>query len=254
MSDTPNRHQTDDPDSGAHEPALDNVVISDELKRLRERLGISQIELGRRVNRSRSVISNAESGREFSRFLLDELRKLDAQFSEATASYSSDKWKPNSAQGEDDNDAIDEMFLLRSASVAAVSGDWFALWETTVNMSEVLNVESIEINALSRNRIQISNKAISEDNEEGGYLWTSECRFFDNQYLLGTYIALDKATRSKGSLQLALHRSGKYIEGQWIGCNYDFEFANGLVVMARDPDHLRGRMEIHRNSMKNQLS
>jgi hypothetical protein len=145
------------------------------------------------------------------------------------------------------------MFLARSASVAAISGEWFALWQTTVDGEEVMNVEEISIDGLRRNRIRISNRSVSPENAQGGYLWTSECRYFDNQYILGTYIAVEKSVRSKGVLQLSLHRSGKFLEGQWAGCNYDFDYAHGLVVMARQVSDLEPRMARHRTNIRNPL-
>ena len=85
----------------------------------------------------------------------------------------------------------------------------------------------------------------SRENPKGGYLWRARCHLHDNQFILGTYVALDPLNRSKGTLYLVIHRSGSFMLGHWVGCNYDSDWAHGLVAIGRDAEQLPALLREH---------
>lgn len=56
---------------------------------------------------------------------------------------------------------------------------------------------------------------------------------------MGTYQALDPNHRQRGVLFYNLHRSGQFMVGRWVGCNYDSDLFDGLTVLARDREEVR---------------
>jgi hypothetical protein len=56
----------------------------------------------------------------------------------------------------------------------------------------------------------------------------------DNQILMGTYVADEGTTCSKGTMIFQLHPHGMNMTGRWLGLSYDGPFVTGWGAMARD--------------------
>lgn len=216
----------------------------------RRELGLTQEQLADRLGYSRSVVANAENNRGISGPLLDRYVSTFPNLKESILPLLSASEGSEAIADRPLGEVESERMLLRHADTTTdLDGTWFALWESTADNEAVVNVEEIDMRMRRGARLYIQNVDRSPDNPKGGYLWIAECRVFDNQHILGTYIAREPNVRSKGSMYLLIHRSGKYIDGQWIGCNYDHEWARGLVVFARTRDVLPDLLNKHRRSL-----
>lgn len=214
------------------------------LKEIREELKMTQGELAVRLDYSRPTIGNAETGYSISRDFIERYAKEFPAFRDRLALVEPTSERVRVATLPSDD--LEQMFLKRATTTPQLDGTWFALWETTADREEVINSEEISAKTKRGGVLHLQNVDISAENPKGGYLWVATCRVFDNQYILGTYIAREPNVRSKGCLYLVIHRSGRFIDGQWIGCNYDGDWARGLVVMGRDRDALPELMQKHR--------
>ena len=72
--------------------------------------------------------------------------------------------------------------------------------------------------------------------EDGGYLWRGAMRLWDNEVLMGWYVATEGAVRSKGVMYFVLHQQGAQATGRWVGTSYDGPIVTGLGAMTRDED------------------
>lgn len=75
--------------------------------------------------------------------------------------------------------------------------------------------------------------------EQGGYLWRGEARIFDNEALIGWYVADEGATRSKGSLYFSLHPHGRHAIGRWVGLSHDGPLVTGWAALAQTEAEVR---------------
>jgi hypothetical protein len=73
----------------------------------------------------------------------------------------------------------------------------------------------------------------TQDFEEGGYLWRGELRIWDNEVLMGWYVATEGAVRSKGTMYFALHQHGLRMTGRWVGLSHDGPIVTGWGTIAR---------------------
>jgi transcriptional regulator with XRE-family HTH domain len=128
--------------------------------------------------------------------------------------------------------SIDELAGEPSQRVD-VSGGWWACSQTWNQGREILNPhqarirqngEALEIVAVTRGTHAF---------EEGGYLWRGEMRIWDNEILMGWYVADEGAVRSKGTMYFQLHQHGTHMTGQWVGLSYDGPIITGWGAMAR---------------------
>jgi len=227
----------------------DNVRVKSGrlLRDVRERIGWTQQDVAGELGYSRPVITNAERGHEISGLLIDAYR---AHFPDHVDLL--DQVEPTATRKRVEplaGSALDEMFRRRSSKTTDLNGEWFALWEATVDGREVLNMEKLDFKMMRDGSLLVQNVEVSNENPDGGYLWIAHARLFDNQYLIGTYIPREVNVRSKGCLYLVLHQSGRFIEGQWIGCSYDGDWSRGLVVMARSDDRLHDLLQQHRKQI-----
>jgi hypothetical protein len=69
--------------------------------------------------------------------------------------------------------------------------------------------------------------------DEGGYLWRGEFRLWDNEILMGWYVADEGAVRSKGTMYFVLHQHGEKMSGRWVGLSYDGPIVTGWGAIAR---------------------
>lgn len=123
-----------------------------------------------------------------------------------------------------------------------LDGVWHAIWETSFDRQRSLDTEVVDLRQGRRDTIVLQNRERAPENPHGGYLWRAECKIYDGQYLMGVYVAREPNVRSKGTIYLALHASGSYFAGRWIGVNYDSEQSTGISVLARDKAVARARM------------
>jgi hypothetical protein len=74
--------------------------------------------------------------------------------------------------------------------------------------------------------------------DEGGYLWRGELRIWDNEVLMGWYVATEGAVRSKGTMYFALHQHGQRMTGRWVGLSYDGPLITGWGAIARTEEEV----------------
>lgn len=217
------------------------------LVQVRRAAGMTQDGIASMLGYSRSAIANAERGRGISKTLLDKYIQIYPGECEAAGLSVAVFESPDDVSGAvlQDGD-VDNMFLRRSTSSARLDGTWFALWESTAEDEQVLNSEELEVRSRRNGIITIQNREPSPENPRGGYLWICQSRMYDNQFILGQYISREPNVRSKGVLYLVIHRSGRFILGQWVGCNYDSDWARGLVVLSRERGDLPRLLKRHR--------
>ncbi|WP_330229199.1 helix-turn-helix domain-containing protein [Nocardia sp. NBC_00508] len=124
-----------------------------------------------------------------------------------------------------------------------LSGVWWAGWQTWKD-----DVERVDVHELT---MQQNGAFITLDGararpvSEGSYEWRGEMKLWDNEILMGWYIATDGAVRSKGSLYAALHPHGHAMIGSWTGLSYAGLIVRGWSAIARDRDqveHLLGEL------------
>jgi hypothetical protein len=84
--------------------------------------------------------------------------------------------------------------------------------------------------------------------EGGGYMWRGEMKLWDNEILMGWYIADEGAVRSKGTLYFTLHQHGISATGRWVGLSYDGPIISGWSAMARTEDEAVTLMNTLRES------
>lgn len=150
------------------------------------------------------------------------------------------------ADGETE-DVIKKLIALRRSERVDITGEWDAVWLTTVGGKENRNTEKITVHRRWNGSWQFQNEAVSKENPDGGYLWVGKLELFDNRHLLGFYVARDATITAKGSLCLELQTNGREIVGVWDGLNFDTMWATGLVAMCRPgqasqrPEEVLGR-------------
>ncbi len=79
--------------------------------------------------------------------------------------------------------------------------------------------------------------------DEGGYIWRGEMRVWDNEVLMGWYVADEGAVRSKGALYFVLHQHGIHMTGRWVGLSYDGPIITGWGTIARTEDEVIALMD-----------
>jgi len=113
-----------------------------------------------------------------------------------------------------------------------LSGDWWACWQSWKDGAETINPHLSHM----RQQGEIL-KIIATDRgtplERGGYLWEGELRLWDNEILMGWYVATEAAVRSKGTMYFTLHQRGTRMKGRWVGLSYDGPIITGWGTMAR---------------------
>lgn len=232
--------------SGYQEHESTNLGSGHALAEIRLGLGLKQEELADKLGYARSTIGNAERGRGISTALLERYAEAFPDQADALLAIAPTTKRRVAAMGDDEFEAV---FSKRSTKTTKLDGTWFALWETSADHEEVVNSEELVATMRRDGTLLLQNVEISAENVKGGYLWLATCRLFDNQYILGTYVAREPNVRSKGCLYLVIHPSGRFINGQWLGCNYDGDWARGLVVIAREREPLEELLHRHREQL-----
>lgn len=74
--------------------------------------------------------------------------------------------------------------------------------------------------------------------QEGGYLWRGEMRLWDNEMLMGWYVATEQAIRSKGTMYFVIHKHGQSATGRWVGLSHDADIVTGWASLAKTEDEV----------------
>lgn len=213
------------------------IPFGSQLQRARKELKLNQDNVAKEAGVSRSVIANLESG-----FKEETLNKIKSVFPEEVRqrhfkpvtdnrSQSSEDEKQSTLYDGETEDMILTLASLRRSETINLTGQWEAVWLTVVDKRANRNHEIVNVKKRLNGSWQFSNEVISQDNPDGGYLWIGRMELFDNNHLLGYYVAKDPSIRAKGTLCLEIQASGKEILGTWEGLNFDTMWANGLVAM-----------------------
>jgi transcriptional regulator with XRE-family HTH domain len=124
-----------------------------------------------------------------------------------------------------------------------LSGAWWACWQSWKDGAETINPHQIEMRQ-QRDVIEVvatTRGAVAP--EEGSYLWRGELRVFDNESLMGWYIADEGAVRSRGTLYFAVHPHGTHMVGRWVGLSYDGPIVTGWGAIARTEEEVTALMD-----------
>jgi transcriptional regulator with XRE-family HTH domain len=114
-----------------------------------------------------------------------------------------------------------------------LSGTWWAAWQTWKDGQEVINPHVIRMRQRGDVLDVTAETRGTQGLDEGGYLWRGELRVWDNEVLMGWYVATEGAVRSKGTMYFALHQHGQRMTGRWVGLSYDGPIITGWGTIAR---------------------
>lgn len=131
-----------------------------------------------------------------------------------------------------------------------LSGDWWACWQSWQNDQERATPHQIR---MTQRGDHIDVVAVTRGTavEDGGYLWRGELRIFDNEALIGWYVADEGATRSKGSMYFSLHPHGRQATGRWAGLSHDGPIVSGWAALAHSEDEVAAIMaELHTRDVR----
>ncbi|MFF0545327.1 helix-turn-helix transcriptional regulator [Nocardia thailandica] len=171
---------------------------ADVIRRRRKHLDLSQTALGRLVGTDQKTISRYESGETLPDLV------IGTKLAEALGVSVSE--------------------LAGQATRALdLSGDWWAAWQTWGADGERVDVH--ELGIVQDGQFLLLDGARARPVSEGSYEWRGELRVWDNESLMGWYVATEAAVRSKGALYFALHPQGLALAGTWVG-----QSAAGMVV------------------------
>ncbi|TDC00080.1 XRE family transcriptional regulator [Micromonospora fluostatini] len=119
-----------------------------------------------------------------------------------------------------------------------LTGEWWACWQTWNKGQEILNPHKIRMRQKGDDLDVVAVTRGTQKFEEGGYLWRGELRLWDNEVLMGWYVADEAAVRSKGTLYFALHQHGQQMSGRWVGLSYDGPIVSGWGAIAKTEDEV----------------
>lgn len=191
-------------DSEASPEATD---LRDVLRRRRAELGLSQAELASRLGVDRRQVRRYETG--------ESQPTLVAARALATAL----------------GITLDELAGAESRRID-LSGGWWACWQTWQRGKESLHPHEARITQRGED-LDIVATTRGPSLPEGGYLWRGQLRLWDNEALMGWYVANEEAVRSKGTMYFSLHQQGLSMIGRWVGLSYDGPLVTGWAAMAR---------------------
>ena len=123
-----------------------------------------------------------------------------------------------------------------------LTGDWWACWQSWKDGVEVINPHEVR---LSQRGDSIEIVAVTRGTpvEAGGYTWQGEMRVWDNEVLMGWYVANEGAIRSKGTMYFTLHQHGVNAVGRWVGLSYDGPIVSGWSALAKSEDEVVALMD-----------
>lgn len=197
---------------GPERPRMDDMEMNDVIRHRRSELGMSQADLAAKVGVDRRQIRRYEAG-------------------ETQPTLSVAKTIARALGITIDELAGDETHRVD------LSGDWWACWQSWKDGEEVLNPHQVHMRQRG-DQIEIVAVTRGTPLEGGGYMWRGEMKLWDNEILMGWYIADEGAVRSKGTLYFSLHQHGISATGRWVGLSYDGPIISGWSAMARTEDEV----------------
>lgn len=129
----------------------------------------------------------------------------------------------------------------RPANRVTVTGDWCASWQTSRSGEEKVATQPIHMRQ-EGDLVHIAATRRGLSATEGGYLWTGELRFWDNEVLTGWYAANDGSIRSKGTMYLVMHPHGIHMSGRWVGLGYDDKIMTGWASVGKTAEESEATM------------
>ncbi|GAA1187477.1 hypothetical protein GCM10009608_24020 [Pseudonocardia alaniniphila] len=121
----------------------------------------------------------------------------------------------------------------RAPSRVTITGDWWASWQTWRDGVQKIATQPVHMRQ-EGDMVHIAATQRGLTADQGGYLWTGELRFWDNQVLTGWYAASEGSIRSKGTMYLFMkHPHGLSMVGRWVGLGYDDEIMSGWATMGK---------------------
>lgn len=133
---------------------------------------------------------------------------------------------------------LNELAGAEPARRINLSGDWWASWQTSKDGEEVITTQEIRM-AQQGELIKVETTTRGPSVEEGGYLWRGELRLWDNEVLMGWYVADEGAVRSKGTQYFVLHPHGVSASGRWVGLSYDGKIQTGFAAIGKTEEDVR---------------
>lgn len=118
-----------------------------------------------------------------------------------------------------------------------LTGDWWACWQSWKDGVEVVNPHQVRMSQRG-DTVEIVAVTRGTAVEGGGYTWQGEMRVWDNEVLMGWYVANEGAIRSKGTMYFTLHQHGVNAVGRWVGLSYDGPIVTGWGALARSEDEV----------------
>lgn len=184
------------------------------IRRRRVELGLSQAELGEQAGIDGRQVRRYEAG--------------EAQPSLQVAAALARALKIS----------IDELAGANTQHVD-LAGDWWACWQTWYNGEEILNPHQVRMRQ-SGDLLDVIAVTRTTDGahefERGGYLWRGEMRIWDNEILMGWYVADEGAVRSKGVMYFVIHQHGLRMTGRWVGLSHDGPIVTGWAAMGKSEE------------------
>src|SRR6266487_4226511 len=133
--------------------------------------------------------------------------------------------------------SVGELAGMPSHGVS-LTGDWWASWQSYRAGVEDIRTQPVRL-LQHGDLIQIEATGRGRAVEEGGYLWRGELRLWDNEILMGWYVANDGSVRSKGTMYFIMHPHGINMSGRWVGLSYDGAIVTGWAGIAKTEEEAR---------------
>ena len=130
-----------------------------------------------------------------------------------------------------------------------LTGDWWACWQTWKDGKEVATPHEVRMSQRG-DTVEMVATTRGTPLDGGGYLWHGEARVWDNEVLMGWYVANEGAVRSKGTMYFTLHQHGVNALGRWVGLSYDGPIITGWAAMAKSENEVAALMNKLRTNEK----
>ena len=114
------------------------------------------------------------------------------------------------------NLSLDELAGETGPRRVDLAGDWWASWQTSKDDEEVITAQEVRMTQRA-DLIEVKTTTRGIEVEDGGYHWSGELRLWDNEILMGWYVAAEGGVRSKGTMYFVLHPHGVNLRGRWVG-------------------------------------
>lgn len=189
------------------------MATAEVIRQRRDELGLSQAELGAKVGVDARQIRRYEAG--------EVQPSLQVAVSLARALEIS----------------VDE---LAGAPIQRINltGEWWVCWQTWHEGKEILNPHQIRMRQRGENIDVVAVSRGAHEFDKGGYLWRGELRLWDNEILMGWYVADEAAVRSKGTMYFVIHQHGLRMTGRWVGLSHDGPIVTGWGAIARTEEEV----------------